>query len=454
MEALTKQDLSLIKKTLLGPLIRWTEGDLTEEAVFLIRDIFLDLYTLFKERGFAAFWGEFLETRWPKTNLTTLEALVSLPDLTLYRDLQEIVEKAFLQKDCERICSFLEELKQSEVTDRLLGESIGIQIMTIHASKGLEFDVVFALGLASRTTNNEPLSEEEQKELDAEKMRQLYVALTRAKQKLYVPLVFDLDQKPVSLGEASPMEIFWDRVKPSLSDYNYTQLNEMTFSLKPYQPLKRALLCPPLALPERPPSEYILSFSALSQKTETYTPKTVSTLDIPLGTETGVILHRIFDRSLKEGADLTAIISEETTGTLLEAWEKQIQELVNKSLNLSLKGFSLNDIDRTRMQSEMEFLFTGDKGLMKGYIDLWFEKDGLYYILDWKTNYLEGYELVNLEEAMKAGDYFLQASIYAAALKKYLSRFDPRPFEECFGGVFYVFVRGPASFHFFPSPDL
>ena len=72
--------------------------------------------------------------------------------------------------------------------------------MTTHLSKGLEFDTVFALGIASRhrlpeevtirngTTAVEVPFEEESpdslralEELDAEKGRQLYVALTRAK---------------------------------------------------------------------------------------------------------------------------------------------------------------------------------------------------------------------------------------------------------------------------------
>ena len=100
-------------------------------------------------------------------------------------------------------------------------------------------------------------------------------------------------------------------------------------------------------------------------------------------------------------------------------------------------------------QQEMEFLFSTKTGLMKGYIDLFFEKDGKYFIIDWKTNYLESYDHAHLEQAMHEGDYFLQADIYAAALKKYLMRFDPRPFHECFGGVCYIFVRAPACFHFF-----
>ena len=43
---------------------------------------------------------------------------------------------------------------------------------------------------------------------------------------------------------------------------------------------------------------------------------------------------------------------------------------------------------------------------------------------------------------MEHGDYFKQAQIYVHALRKYLEMMESRPFEECFGGVFYLFVRG------------
>ena len=57
-----------------------------------------------------------------------------------------------------------------------------------------------------------------------------------------------------------------------------------------------------------------------------------------------------------------------------------------------------------------------------------------------------------MEQAMQANHYFLQASIYAAALKRYVKLFDIRPFEEIFGGALYVFVRGKGVLHFFPTP--
>ncbi len=446
--AVISLDLSSIKKALLGPLIGWTDDHLTEKNIFLAKEHFLELKLYLIERGFGAFWGKLLEIKWQ--TITTLEYLVSYPQLTLYHDLQEIVQKIIMEKDPERICHSLQELKSSEITDRILGETSKIQIMTTHASKGLEFDVVFALGLASRTSSSED-KEEVLKEIDAEKMRQLYVAMTRAKHKLYVPLIKDLDQKPVAMGEASPIEIFWERVNPVLDDYPHTLLNQMTFAPTLKHTLEKPNLFPPLPLPSFPPSEFILSFSSLSQKTAH--PKILSSATFPSGAETGIILHRIFERALKDQKHMQDIILEEIAGTLLESFSPDISQVIYKTLTLPLTTFSLKDVAPNKMQQEMEFLFSTHKGLMKGYIDLWFEKDGKYFIVDWKTNHLESYDQPHLEQAMHDGDYFLQAAIYAQALKKYISRFDSRPFEEWFGGAFYIFVRGPACFHFYPQEN-
>ena len=47
-----------------------------------------------------------------------------------------------------------------------------------------------------------------------------------------------------------------------------------------------------------------------------------------------------------------------------------------------------------------------------------------------------------MHQSMIANDYHLQAHIYKNALKKYLKILDPRPFDDIFGGVYYIFLRG------------
>ena len=50
-------------------------------------------------------------------------------------------------------------------------------------------------------------------EQDAESLRQLYVALTRAKVRVYVPLAFDPSSSEIEKGEGSPTELFFAQEK-------------------------------------------------------------------------------------------------------------------------------------------------------------------------------------------------------------------------------------------------
>lgn len=428
-------DPKFIKKALLGVIIGFGIDDLSDETVFAATEIFAEFRKALFERGFATFYALFLKSEWK--GQTVLEKLVSQRDLTVYHDLNVIAEKAISQKDPQGILEYFNEMKDWETDDRISGETFGVQIMTTHASKGLEFDTVFALGMASRTKDSDE-PDDVVRELDAEKMRQLYVALTRAKTRVYIPIAKDLDNKPIPMGTASPIELFLERVAPDLSQFPKTLLNETVFHLqmRKNDPL---LVHPPFV---KPPLKLklLLSFSALSQKSlyRVSPPKDI----LPAGSETGVIIHRILEKALNSPVD----IAQEIAGTHLQEWEAQVREMIDHTLNLPILDFS-----RERMFQELEFVFPTKDGLCKGFIDLCFEKEGKYYLVDWKTNWLENYTEESLEKSMHEHDYFLQASIYAEALKRYLKLYDPRPFEECFGGAYYIFVRGPAVYHFIPK---
>ena len=83
---------------------------------------------------------------------------------------------------------------------------------------------------------------------------------------------------------------------------------------------------------------------------------------------------------------------------------------------------------------------------MKGVIDLFFLHDGKYYFINWKSNWLgsssDDYKVDALKDVMKEHDYYLQAEIYKEALNKFLNIVETREFEDCFGGIFYIFLRG------------
>jgi exodeoxyribonuclease V beta subunit len=107
------------------------------------------------------------------------------------------------------------------------------------------------------------------------------------------------------------------------------------------------------------------------------------------------------------------------------------------------------------------------RGFMTGSMDLVFEFDGRFYLVDYKSNWLGGdldaYRGDRLSEVMGREAYDLQYLIYTVALHRYLGqRVAGYEYARHFGGVFYLFVRGidPARgsdagiFRDQPSPSL
>jgi exodeoxyribonuclease V beta subunit len=150
-----------------------------------------------------------------------------------------------------------------------------------------------------------------------------------------------------------------------------------------------------------------------------------------------------------------------------------LSEVLNARIQINGTSFTLSSINRNRRINEFEFDFPVSlfhpsalngldgttipitvkdfphqlEGIMNGKMDLFFEHDDRYYILDWKTNHLGtdagNYSIPALTEAMREHNYHLQYLIYTLAVKKYLqSRIPGFDYHKQFGGVIYFFVRG------------
>jgi exodeoxyribonuclease V beta subunit len=91
-------------------------------------------------------------------------------------------------------------------------------------------------------------------------------------------------------------------------------------------------------------------------------------------------------------------------------------------------------------------------GYLRGFVDLIFEHEGRWFIVDYKTNDLgqraADYRTPQLMAEMQRHHYVLQYHLYAVALHRYLQRrlagYDP---AKHFGGALYLFVRGMAPHH-------
>lgn len=91
--------------------------------------------------------------------------------------------------------------------------------------------------------------------------------------------------------------------------------------------------------------------------------------------------------------------------------------------------------------------FTTLRGHLRGFVDLVFEHQGRWFIVDWKSNHLgfapADYGAPALARAMDAHGYGLQALLYAVALHRHLGRrLAGYDFDRHFGDVLMLFVRG------------
>jgi len=219
-------------------------------------------------------------------------------------------------------------------------------------------------------------------------------------------------------------------------------------------------------------------------------PQGKSIFTFPRGVQAGIFLHGIFedmdfsDAGREKIGDLVAR-GLERYGYSSE-WQPHVCDMVDKVLAAPIStpsgSFSLSGLRRGSWITELEFFFplrfiTSDllkkclwkwsgstdaadllqvcsflgfrpvRGMMRGFMDMVFEHDGTFYLLDWKSNHLgnrpEDYTREKLGRAMEKHLYPLQYLLYTVALNRYLSlRVRGYDYERHFGGVLYVFLRG------------
>ena len=429
-----------------------------------------------------------------------------------------------------------------------------VQLLTIHTSKGLEYPVVFCPFLwhlrsaRSAKTNmkvatlrqptgwmldareNDP-DENRAKAIGQERdeeYRKLYVAITRARHRLYIGLaniaegsgghkngsaqsaLMTLPNLSDVLAKAQAPDASADPASVVLTSapVRLTSLHEES-SAEPSAP--EEFITEPCPPPDRGPLFAKRSFSSLSKSSnstddashfpdrdhETAQQETASNdgegilKDLgKAGSELGDRLHRALEDFLGNGRSLTEIAGRLTPPT---QWEQALTTITQSELVLAEERVRLCDIRATAI-TEMQFHMPTDRfsaeglsralladplisqpgnprrewaesiagwrfdrfsGFLQGFIDLLFEKNGRWYVADYKSNRLRSYESSAIEGAMLHHHYLLQSRIYCVALHRHLSHHleGYRP-EIHFGGVVYLFVRDmPNGGTWFERPD-
>jgi exodeoxyribonuclease V beta subunit len=106
-----------------------------------------------------------------------------------------------------------------------------------------------------------------------------------------------------------------------------------------------------------------------------------------------------------------------------------------------------NEFQRAYARRIATLRFDPLAGYLKGFVDLVFEWNGRFYLVDYKSNHLgpqpTHYDAAALEVPMSEHHYVLQYHLYVVALDRYLAlRLKDYDYERHFGGVYYLFLRG------------
>lgn len=420
-----------------------------------------------------------------------------------------------------------------------------VQVITMHKSKGLQFPVVFLPFVANFRTEKKESGRSDTDRLEEDK-RLLYVALTRAKQALYLGVAARTKDIAVSpsftrasalsalLGRQSLTDLperlkVWaecDDIQvlsaPEASDACYVQAASVKGVKNAITPVRT-----------HTNTWWMASFSALTRKsehvlqqftlpsesddrwqdaltdsqptdpgTELLTPtvpaQTLRFNAFKAGSAYGTLLHDLLEWQLKEGWPLSSASSagsdaaqrwtqiwdtqtaalqlDEPQCSLLASWLVEIAE-TPLPLGAVLNDPHTPDLRLSEMSSrtswpEMNFTLcthgvkaqTLDaiitrhvlpgmvreplqarslQGLLTGFMDVVLEHQGRYYVLDYKSNKLDGYSPSDLSQSMLAHRYDVQASLYLLALHRLLqARLPGYDYDTHIGGAVYLFARG------------
>lgn len=209
-------------------------------------------------------------------------------------------------------------------------------------------------------------------------------------------------------------------------------------------------------------------------------------LDFPCGLDAGNCLHRLFELTdLAAPSTWPAAVERALRERPLQAspslarrlpamMMRLLHDLASTPLTPLAPGLTLASIQPARRFVEWEFTFPASMkltalrslltqygypepaltptlhtltGYLKGLIDLVFEYDQRFWIVDWKSHHLgytaADYQRQALSEAMALHGYHCQALIYTLALHRYLRlRLPDYDYATHVGGYFYLFVRG------------
>ncbi len=509
---------------------------------------FADLHKVWLRNGVMAVLQHLLSandlaSKW-KTNHVNAQRM-----LTDVRHMGELLQQKSMELDGvhrllgwfhEQLVAASDEGKVQQL--RLEDDSNLVQIVTMHASKGLEYNIVFLpfvcgyrmaksgifhdeRGLVIDFADSDENIVKADTERLAEDLRLLYVALTRGVYRCYLG-VFNLkvgNSKASHLKQTALGYLLFKSLESVSNEGIYQRLSQLSHDLNV---ASEGLVCrsefvdselEPIVAdlqetqeqtlnfePFKGQIEYdwkVTSYSALANGVASVhvlpgstdegdavdlpvlpTPEIdnqMSRFTFPKGANPGSCLHEIFENIEFDTFDLSQtkpVVDalnkfgiDDEWGDITAQWIDSVlaTELNKKRLSLSniqnndrlvemefylpmdkIKPWQINQILSEHLNRQVDvFDFIPVKGILKGYIDLIFQWQGKYFVLDYKSNHLGNtfadYGQAQMEEAMSSHHYHLQYLLYTLALHRFLKqRLADYDYEQHIGGNYYLFLRG------------
>ena len=343
--------------------------------------------------------------------------------------------------------------------------------------------------------NNKPVDIKNEiiKETFFEELRLLYVAFTRAQSYVFLPKYEKSNMKDFIANIAKEQEFEATILKeipstvgkkrsirridsPIPQKFSIAELLEQTKQIDsiPYNE-KRFVLNSYTSLTKYTPptleeSDYDID---IEENTSQETSKIETEFDqyFKAGTKTGIFIHKLFEKIdfndfktpinkdylLKKYKNLFryfnniySIYTEEDLEPFYEYLVDFLEETLNHKIN---DEFALCEIQQDFLKKEIGFLIQDIKPLKEfapiiernfftGNLDLFFEHNNKFYLLDYKTNKLNSYDLSTLKNFTET-HYKIQYLLYSYALYLWLNQIKKINLKEKLpGGIIYYYVRG------------
>lgn len=510
---------STINKALLTPLVGYTDDAILHADEEALLQQFKNYQDTWKDRGVYVMLHQFLADYELSLKLYVPAAEQPERRVVNIHQLVEILHKIAFKKKlhAEELLQWFkkgmegESREGDEYEQRIESDQDAVQIVTIHKSKGLEYNIVLAPHLDlladqahfktssyrdpetgvycvvkkdSRTDIQKTLAIQQ---AEQENRRLIYVAITRARYQCFIT------ENTANYYKSSSLKKFIAAFKEDLDlmDQFFWEVPNVDLNFRYVQPNQKLPVYKKVHKLEMQQMHWARSsYSALNPEHTTmpinFSPfQSADAYDqfvfreLKKGAQTGNLIHYLLEHiNFADDANWPYLIEKalkrmglKVSELLVAQFQAMLLELVCTPI-ATADTFCLQQVTNDKRINELEFDFPLRpfateqlellsnlelpfkiksikelEGIMNGKIDLFFEHNQKYYILDWKSNYLGAqvadYTIENLRAAMEEHNYYLQYLIYTIAVCKYLTFRKPDfNYQKDFGGVIYLFVRG------------